>query len=183
MDTSRITSKLFWNATTITIIIDILLILLIVRLVSPELFTKLKWFLSFSAFFVYSLIWLIFGSYMFWDEAYGLIFPSWSRWLLPLGFGLLYGLLALAFWYISKYISRWQPVCFVILGGLMSLVGHGVGISRGLFQIPLLANASAISMLTFGIFEFIFYWCSIICLSLFINWLFHFITHRRKAIP
>jgi hypothetical protein len=183
MDASQITSKLFWNATFVTIIIDILLILIIMRLVSPELFKNIKWFLSVSAFFVYAIIWLIFGSYMFWDVAYRLIFPSWSRWLLPLGFGFLYGLLALAFWYISKYIGRWQSVCFVILGGFMSLVGHSVGISRGLFQIPLLANASAVSMLTFGIFEFVFYWCAIIYLSLFINRLVQFIYHRSKAIP
>jgi hypothetical protein len=50
-------------------------------------------------------------------------------------------------------------------------VGHGIGISRGLLRVPLLANVSAVSALVFGVFEFIFYWCVIVGLSVAGRWL------------
>jgi hypothetical protein len=53
----------------------------------------------------------------------------------------------------------------------VSLVGHGIGISRGLLRVPLLAEASAASALVFGVFEFIFYWCAIVVLSVAGRWL------------
>jgi len=56
-------------------------------------------------------------------------------------------------------------VWFSLLGGLVSLVGHGIGISRGLLRVPLLAEVSAASALVFGVFEFIFYWCAIVGLA------------------
>ena len=60
---------------------------------------------------------------------------------------------------------------FSLLGGLVSLVGHSIGISRGLLRVPLLADASAVSALVFGVFEFIFYWCVIVGLSVAGKWL------------
>jgi hypothetical protein len=54
---------------------------------------------------------------------------------------------------------------FVVLGGLVSLVGHGIGIRRGLLRVPLLAEASPASALVFGVFEFAFYWCGIVALA------------------
>jgi len=78
---------------------------------------------------------------------------------------LLFGALALAFWRLSITASRWPAVWFSLLGGLVSLVGHGIGIMRGLLRVPLLAQASAASALAFGVFEFIFCWCAIVGLA------------------
>jgi hypothetical protein len=47
----------------------------------------------------------------------------------------------------------------------------GIGISRGLLRVPLLAEVSAVSALVFGVFEFIFYWCAIVGLSVAGRWL------------
>jgi hypothetical protein len=60
---------------------------------------------------------------------------------------------------------------FILLGGLVSLVGHSIGISRGLLRVPLLADASTASALVFGVFEFIFYWSVIVGLSVAGRWL------------
>jgi len=170
METGRATSEGLWRATLIAALIDVPLLLLVSRWVSSELFYKLKWYLVGAAFVVYAVLWGTFGAVYYWDAVYSAIFPAWFRWLLPLVYGLLFGALALAFWQASILMTRWQVVWFSLLGGLMSLVGHGIGISRGLLRVPLLANVSAVSALVFGVFEFIFYWCVIIGLSVAGRW-------------
>ncbi len=162
MGTERITSELLWRATLVTALIDAPLLLLIARGVSSELFSRLKWYLTGAACAVYAVLWGAFGSIFFWDAVYKVIFPAWFRWLLPVGYGLLFGGLALAFWRASILVTRWRAVLFCLFGGLVSLVGHGIGISRGLMRVPLLAEASTVSALVFGVFEFIFYWCMIV---------------------
>jgi hypothetical protein len=137
----------------------------IARGVSSELFYQLKWFLAGAAFVVFAILWGTFGSVYFWDTVYQAIFPAWSRWMLPLGYGLVYGALAVLFWRASLQASRWQAVWFSLLVGLVSLVGHSIGISRGLLRVPMLAEVSAVSALVFGVFEFIFYGCVITGLS------------------
>jgi hypothetical protein len=161
----QLTSELMWRATSITMVIDVVFLLLVARVVPAELFTKLKWHVTAAACIVYALLWGIFGSVLFWDTVYSAVFPGWSRWLLPGGYGLLFGALALAFWHVSIRAPRWQAVWFCLLGGGVSLVGHGIGITRGLLRVPLLADASMISVLSFGVAEFIIYWCAIVGLG------------------
>ena len=169
--TGQVTSELFWWVTLIAALIDAPLLFLVTRFVSSGLFGKLKWYLVGAALLVYAALWGIFGSVYFWDSVYQAIFPAWFRWLLPVGFGLLFGALALAFWRVSRLAAWGQVLWFILLGGLVSLVGHSIGISRGLLRVPLLAEASAISALVFGVFEFIFYWCVIVGLSVAGRWL------------
>jgi hypothetical protein len=143
------------------------------------LFGRLKWHLAAAACLVYALLWGTFGSVYFWETVYKAVFPAWSRWWLPVGYGLLFGLLAVAFWYISKTAPRWPAVWFCLLGGLVSLVGHAIGISRGLLRVPLLAGASAASALVFGVAEFTFYWCVIVGLGVAARWIGRLLRHRH----
>jgi hypothetical protein len=170
-ETGRVTSELLWRATLIAVLIDAPLLILVARWVSSDLFCKLKWYLAGAAFVVYAILWGTFGSVYYWDAVYSAIFPAWFRWLLPFVYGLLFGALALAFWRASILMIRWQVVWFSLFGGLVSLVGHGIGISRGLLRVPLLTEVSAVSALVFGVFEFIFYWCAIVGLSIAGRWL------------
>lgn len=163
--TARVTSELLWRATFIAVLIDAPLVILIGRGVSSELFRKLKWHLAAAAFVVYAVLWGTFASVYYWDAVYGHVFPAWSRWLLPVGYGVLFGAVAVAFWRVSVAAAKWPPVWFCLLGGLVSLVGHGIGIRRGLLRVPLLSEASAVSALSFGVFEFVFYWCAIVGLA------------------
>jgi hypothetical protein len=160
-----------WRVTLVAALIDAPLLILIACRVSYGLFRKLKWYLAGAAFVIYAMLWGTFGSVYFWDSVYQAIFPAWSRWLLPVGYGLLFGALALAFWRVSLLAARGQALWFILLGGMVSLVGHSIGISRGLLRVPLLAEASAASALVFGVFEFIFYWCAIVGLSVAGRWL------------
>jgi hypothetical protein len=171
MEPGQATSAVLWRATVIAALIDGPLLILVVRRVSSELFSQLKWYLVGAAFIIYAAIWGTFGSYLYWDAVYKAIFPTWFRWWLPLVYGLLFGGLALASWRASSLVVRWQAIWFCLLGGMFSLVGHSIGISRGLLRVPLLAEVSPASALVFGVFEFIFYWCAIIGLSLTIRWL------------
>ncbi len=63
----------------------------------------------------------------------------------PAGFGLLFGAVAVVFWRVSCRATRWPAVWFVLLGGVVSLLGHGVGFRRGLLRVPLLSEASPAS--------------------------------------
>lgn len=171
METGPVTSELLWRATLIAALLDAPLLVAAAQRVPSELFRKLKWHLAGAAFLVYAALWGTLGSVYFWDAVYQAIFPEWSRWLLPAGYGLLYGVLALAFWRVSLLAPRWQAMWFSLLGGLVSLAGHGIGISRGLLRVPLLAEASVASALVFGVFEFIFYWCAIVGLGVAGRWL------------
>ncbi len=160
-----LTSSLMWRAALVTALIDAPLLALLAWRVSPDLFRRLKWFLTGSAFLVYAVIWGVVGSVIYWDEVYSAIFPAWFHWLLPLIYGTLFGLLALAFWGLSRRAARFQVVWFCLLGGLSSLAGHSIGAARGLFRVPMLAQTSIASALTFGVFEFIFYFCVIVGLA------------------
>jgi len=171
MDTGQLTSALMWRVAAITALIDVPLVMLAAKWVPGELFQKLKWYLVGAAALVYAGLWGTYGSIFYWEAVYAAIFPAWFRWLLPLAYGLLYGALALVFWRVSRLARRRQVVWFILLGGMVSLVGHGIGISRGLFRVPMLAETSIASALTFGVFEFTFYWCAIVGLGAAGRWI------------
>ncbi len=181
-ETPQFTSALMWSAAAVTALIDAPLLALAAWRISAELFRKLKWYLVGSAFLVYALIWGTFGSVLYWEEVYSAIFPAWFRWLLPLVYGTLFGTLALLFWRLSRLAARRQVVGFCLMGGLFSIVGHTIGASRGLFRVPLLAGTSIPAALTFGVFEFIFYFCCIVGLAAAARWMSKvlFTTPDRK---
>ncbi len=170
-ETTGLTSDLMWRAALDAMLIDAPLVLVVARLVSSGLFRKLKWYLAGAGFVVYAALWGTFGSVYYWDTVYRAVFPAWFRWPLPIIYGLLFALLALASWRLSILAPKWPALCFSLLGGLVSLVGHSIGISRGLLRVPLLADVSPISALVFGVFEFIFYWCAIVGLGVAGRWL------------
>lgn len=158
----RVTSELLWKAAGVAALIDVPLLWLVHRFVRAPLLARLKSRLAVAAALVFAAIWAVFGSVLYWDDVYRAVFPAWSRWLLPPAFGVLFGLLAVGLWHVAVRARDWAAVTFVILGSLVSLGGHGIGIARGLLDVPLLAGASAVSALTFGVLEFIVYWCLIV---------------------
>ena len=154
------------RATVIAACIDVPRVILIGRRVSSELFGKLKWHLAAAAFLVYAALWGSYGSVDFWDVglcAYSRLGHDEScrrrngRAVRRAGPRVLAG----------EHFGRTLAVGLVLalLGGLVSLVGHGIGIRRVLLTVPPLAEASAVLALTFGVFEFVFYWCVIVDLA------------------
>lgn len=159
---AALTTELMWQATLATAAIDVPLVLLVAYRVPRARFAGLRWPLAIAAFLVYATLWGAFGAVLYWDTVYQAVFPAWSRWWLPLWFGSLFGAAALAFWRVSLTAGPRPAVSFVLLGGLASLVGHGIGIGRGLLRVPLLADVSATSALAFGFVEFVCYFCAIV---------------------
>jgi hypothetical protein len=60
--TGRVTSELLWRATLIAVLIDVPLLVLVARGVSPRLFRELEWHLAAAASVVYAVLWGTFGS-------------------------------------------------------------------------------------------------------------------------
>lgn len=154
----RVTSELLWRAAVIAALVDIPLLVLAGRVVPPPRFRTLQWPLATAAFILYALLWGVFGSSLYWDEVYRALFPGWARWLLPAWFGSLYAAFALVAWRVARRARRWPAVWFIVMGGLVSVPGHAIGMARGLMEVPMLSRASAAAALVFGVFEFVFYW-------------------------
>ncbi len=57
----------------------------------------------------------------------------------------------------------------------MSIVGHAIGMARGLMRVPLLASASPLSALVFGFFEFLVYFSAVTALAV--------VTDRLRRSP
>lgn len=182
-ETVSLTSELLWRATVIAVVIDAPLLLAIGKWVPLDLFRRLKWPLAAAAAVVYASLWGVFGSMYFWDSVYHAVFPAWSRWVLPWFYGLLFGALALLFWRVAVALPRWPAVWFALCGGMVSLVGHGVGVMRGLMKVPMLSQASVVSALTFGVFEFIFYWCAIVGIATGVHAASHYRRPRDAYAP
>jgi hypothetical protein len=169
--TGIVTSELLWRSALVAALIDTPLVALLSHRVTTGLFDHLKWYLAGAAFILYAALWGSLGSIWYWNDVYSHVFPLYFRWLLAPGMGLLFAILALAFWRVSRFFRGWQVIGFILLGGLVSLAGHSIGISRGLMRVPMLSGASPASALVFGVFEFIFYWCLIVAIGAWARWL------------
>jgi len=165
MEEVRPTTEMMWWTTLALAAVDAGLLLLVGRLVLREVFVRLKWWTAAAAFLVYAGLWGTFASCLYWDLVYGRLFPVWSRWLLPVGYGLLFASLALLFWWASLRMPGRPVVTFCLLGGLVSVPGHAVGIARGLLRVPFLSQVSPASALTLGVAEFIVYCALMVALA------------------
>jgi hypothetical protein len=84
---------------------------------------------------------------------------------MPPVMALLDGVLALLFWWLALRLPGNPVVNLMLLGGLESFPGHLHAIQLGILATPLLKNVNAASALTFGFFEFVFYWSVILAIS------------------
>ena len=125
--------------------------------------------------------WAMWYSYT-WQTAYQYIFPAWARYANPAIFSILDGLLAIAFWWIARRLKGNWIINFCVLGGLESFPGHLWAIfGPGILNTPLLKTVSAGAALTFGFFEFGFYWGLILLIATFLEWLWGRTRHRPAS--
>jgi hypothetical protein len=162
-------SELFWWAALATAAVDLGLLLLAARFVRRPLFERLKGPVTLAAGLTYAALWGFLASWWMWDLVYSAVFPAWARWWLPVWYGTGFGLVALLFWHVSVRLPGHPAVSFCLLGGVVSIPGHLWGMRRGLMRVPLLAQASPVAAFSFGVFEFVAYWCFILALSLVLH--------------
>jgi hypothetical protein len=163
---AAVTSTQLWQATAVAAAVDLVVVGVLWWRVSRDAFERLRvWFPSVAAG-VWALIYGV-AALSAWESCYQYVFPAWVRWGAWL-YGLSHALLAFLFWWVGKR-ARIHPVLILaVLGGLHSLPGHLHGIyGRGLLEVcPPVRGVSAGSALTFGVFEFAFYWMVVLVIAL-----------------
>jgi len=159
----QLRSEHFWVSSVLIALVDAALVLLLVWRIKPAHFRELKWPLAGIA----AILWSIFGvvlGFTFWDSYYQYFFPAWFRYggfllLVPVSFALF----ALVFHWLALRLPGIPVVTFCLLAGLESVLEHLWGIyGLRILEVPMLENASPISVLVFSFPEYIFYWCVIL---------------------
>ncbi len=165
----KVTTDILWRAAIVFAVVDVCLVALLLRRLTRETFIRLRPFLVITSGVFWFVVWLLMDIY-FWDSVYHYVFPPWARWIIPPAYGLLFSLVALLFWWISLRLPGVPLLNFCILGGLWGAATHLWGISRGLIdKPPMLQGLSVVSVAIMPIFEFGFYWCVILSISLFLS--------------
>lgn len=160
---AQVTSELYWIATFVTAIIDVVFVTLLAWCIRSARFRQLKNFLAGSAIIFWAGLWTwVMTNRFIWETCYQYIFPPWARWIMPPVMAVLDGVLALLFWWLALRVPGNPVVNLMLLGGLESFPGHLRAIQVGILETPLLRDVSAASALTFGFFEFVFYWSVIL---------------------
>lgn len=162
MTGTNATSQLYWIAALVTALMDIGLVALLVWRVKPTRFRQLKWPLVIvSTIFWIALWYVVMWDAFIWETSFRHVFQPWQRWAWPPVYGLISGGVAWLFWWLALRLPGNPVLYFLLLGGLGSFVDHYFAIRNGVLQTPLLQGVSVTSAVTFGFFEFVFYWCVI----------------------
>ena len=165
-------------------LVDVVLVLLLIWRIKPSRFRELKWTLVGTA----AVSWSIFGFFLvwvFWGTYYQFFFPGWFRYGGILIFvPVLYGLFALAFYWLALRVPGNPILIFCLLAGLEAVLEHLWGIyGLKILEIPFLKGVSMASILAFSFPEYIFYWCIIIGIAFLFQtvWRFWINWQRTKA--
>lgn len=157
---TKVTSEILWRGAFIFALVDIVFVTVLVRLIKPARFRQIKWTLAVTMAIFFTAVWGILASYYFWEPVYHYFFPEWARWLVPPVYGLLFGAVGFAFWWLALRLPGNAVISFCLLGGSWGMITHMWAIHRGLLQKPpMLQGASPVAAVIIAIFEFIFYWC------------------------
>lgn len=154
----HVTSAVLWRSVLIAVPIDIVFVSLLARRITAVRLRQLEWLIvgTMAAFF--ATLWAIVVSYLFWEPVYHYFFPAWSRWLLPLVYGLGFGAAGFTSWWLSLRLRGNAAVNFCVLVGLWGMAGHVWAVHRGLLEKPpMLQGAAPEAVVVLSLFEFVFY--------------------------
>jgi hypothetical protein len=164
------TSTQLWISALVFLVIDLVLYWFLNRQISLERFKRMKWQLVLAA----ALFWGTFAVFllqMFWDSYYQYIYPAWFR-----GAGILvtasviYGTLALVFYWLSLRIPGNPVRNFLLLGAVESVLEHLWGIlGVQILEVPMLREAGTIDIIVVAIPEYIFYWGMVIWIAMLLQ--------------
>jgi hypothetical protein len=162
----EVSSGQFWMSAGVTLIVAVTCMAFLAWRISPARFREMRTALVITAAVSWGIFSLVLVN-VFWEIYYRTIFPAWSRsaWLLLLS-SLLYGFFALAFHWLALRLPGHPLVNFCLLAGFEALLEHLWGFyGLKVLEVPLLRQASPLSILAFSFPEYIFYWCVIISLA------------------
>ncbi len=158
-----VSSAEFWISAAVTAVLDVIFVALLIWRLGTSRFRELRWTLVITA----AVSWTAFGIVLvlvFWDVYYRYFYPDLFR-----GAGLLtfvplcFGGLALLFHWLALRLPGNPILVFCLLGGTESLVEHLWGIyGLRILDVPMLSEASPVSILAFAFPEYVLYWCIVI---------------------
>jgi hypothetical protein len=161
----KVTTEILLKGALFFALIDIIFVTLLTKLIKPADFQKMKWKLvAIMSVFFFALFGILVST-VFWDSVYSYVFPTWSRWIIPPIYGLLFASYGLLVWWLSFRLRTNVILNFCLFGGTWGIITHLLAIYRGILEKPpMLQGANPTAAVVIAAFEFIFYWC--VCLSL-----------------
>lgn len=175
----QITTEILWQGAIIFAGIDIVFIPLLIWRIKPATFRRFKWTLVGVMAIYWGALWT-WVLVNFWDPVYHYVFPAWARWFIPPIYGVLFAGVSLLFWWLALRL-RGNPVLnFCLLGGLWGMLTHLMAVSLGIVsRPPVLQGAAPEAAVIIAIFEFMFYWCVILSVTTFVDYLWR----KLRKVP
>ena len=160
-----VTDRMLWSGALLLLAIALPLLGVAVRLVPRARFDAARSALPWAAFVVWAVIWLAVVT-RYWEAVYRHFFPSWSRWGLPIAFGLFFAAWGWLLGKIARRAVAQSALVFVLLGALLGPVTHLLAVGRGLLEkSPMLRGASPLAAVVVSAPEFAIYWSLILLLA------------------
>jgi hypothetical protein len=175
----KITTELLYKGALVFALIDVVYIPLLVWRVRAETFRRLKWNLMVAAALVWFGIWSwAIGN--FWGTVYSYVFPVWAQTWVPWVAFFSAGLVAWILWMLAIQAKAKAVSVYCLLSGVLGSLSHIWAVYRGIVtKPPMLQGASPLGAVTIAFFEYIFYWCVILTLAAFADWIQMLL--RRKS--
>jgi hypothetical protein len=161
----KVTTDILWKGALLFAMMDVLFVVILMSGIKPDDFRKMKRSLLSGMGIFFFLLFGILLSIVFWDSVYSYVFPVWARWIIPPCYAVLFVAYGLFAWWLSLRLPTNTVLNFCILGGLWGILTHVLAIYRGILdKPPMLHDADPLAALVLAAFEFVFYWC--VCLGL-----------------
>ncbi len=165
----KVTTEVLWRGTVLFLLADSGFAYLLLRRTPVSVFRRCKWTLVLTTVVFWGLLWSVM-MLLFWEPVYGYVFPQWSRLLVPPVYALFFGVIGLLLWTLAFRLPGRPLLNFLFLGGLWGSLTHVWAIDRGILEKPpMLQGASPLAAVVLPFFEFIFYWCVIVAVSIFVS--------------
>jgi hypothetical protein len=166
---AKITTDVLWMGTLIFAVLDAVFVSILAWRINRGTFRRFKWALGLTSMLFWSALWT-WGLATFWDSIYRYVFPAWAHWMIPPIFGLLYAGIGLFIRWLALRNRGNAVVNFCLLGGLWGMLTHVFAVSIGIVsKPPALQGAAPAAAVIFAIFEFMFYWCVVLSLAVFLQ--------------
>ena len=166
----KITTELLYRAALVFALMDAVYIPLLVWRVREESFRRLKWNLVVAAAVVWFGIWSwAIGN--FWETVYSYVFPAWAQTWVPWIAFFSAGSIAWLIWTLAVRTGTKVVPVYCLLSGALGSLTHLWAVYRGIVtKPPMLQGASPLGAVTIAFFEYIIYWCVILTLAAFADW-------------
>lgn len=178
----NITTQILYQGALIFALIDAVYVPILVRRVQEEAFRRLKWPLVIAAALAWFGIWSwAIGTY--WESVYSYIFPAWAQgwvpWIVLLAAGIVAGIL----WSLALLFKGNAVLSYCVLGGVVGSLTHLRAVRLGIVsKPPMLQGASPVAAVVIALFEFMFYWCTILMTARLMDWLYTKLRHEKTAL-